>query len=139
LTYWVIHAIITAYESYVPINPIPFWAEVKAALYFSLLFDGPIQTTTVFNKVVKPYFLRYEKVLDKHLANLPEDAKKYMQNVKDSDAVKNVMTMTKEQADKLIAEHGPEVMDKMMTIARMQADGSLEKKVKETLGGTKKE
>ena len=76
--YWVIHAIITAYESYVPINPIPFWAEVKAALYFSLLFDGPIQTTMVFNKVVKPYFLRYEKVLDKHLANLPEDAKKYM-------------------------------------------------------------
>ena len=71
-------------------------------------------TTMVFNKVVKPYFLRYEKVLDKHLANLPEDAKKYMQNVKDSDAVKNVMTMTKEQADKLIAEHGPEVMDKMM-------------------------
>ena len=93
--YWVIHAIITAYESYVPINPIPFWAEVKAALYFSLLFDGPIQTTMVFNKVVKPYFLRYEKVLDKHLANLPEDAKKYMQNVKNSDAVKNVMTMTK--------------------------------------------
>ena len=56
LMYWVIHAIITAYESYVPINPIPFWAEVKAALYFSLLFDGPIQTTMVFNKVVKPYF-----------------------------------------------------------------------------------
>ena len=44
-----------------------------------------------------------------------------MQNVKDSDAVKNVMTMTKEQADKLIAEHGPEVMNKMMTVARMQA------------------
>ena len=61
---------------------------------------------------------------------------KYMQNVKDSDAVKNVMTMTKEQADKLIAEHGPEVMNKMMTSARMQA-ASLEKKMK-TLGETKR-
>ena len=137
--YWVIHALLTAYDAYVPVNPIPFWDEVKAALYFSLLFDGPIQTTTVFNRLVKPYFLKYEKVLDKHLANLPADARKYMQNVKDSDAVKNVMTMTKEQADKLIAEHGPEVMNKMMTVARMQADGSLEKKVKETLGETKKE
>jgi len=135
--YWVIHAIITAYESYVPINPIPFWAEVKAALYFSLLFDGPIQTTMVFNKVVKPYFLRYEKVLDKHLATYRR-REEYMQNVKIRRG-EDVMTMTKEQADKLIAEHGPEVMDKMMTIARMQADGSLEKKVKETLGGTKKE
>jgi hypothetical protein len=47
--------------------------------------------------------------------------------------------MTKEQADKLIAEHGPEVMEKMMSIARMQADGTLDKKIKETLGGTKKE
>jgi hypothetical protein len=137
--YWVIHALIVGYESYVPVNPIPFWAEIKAALYFSLLFDGPITSNLVFNKVVRPYFLKYEKVLDKHLANLPEDAKKYMQGVKDSDAVKNVMTMTKEQADKLIAEHGPEVMEKMMSIARMQADGTLDKKIKETLSGTKKE
>ena len=67
--YWVIHALLTAYDAYVPINPIPFWDEVKAALYFSLLFDGPIQTTTVFNRLVKPYFLKYEKVLDNgHIA-----------------------------------------------------------------------
>ena len=106
--YWVIHALLTAYDAYVPINPIPFWDEVKAALYFSLLFDGPIQTTNVFNRVVKPYFLKYEKVLDKHLANLPADARKYAKR-EGFRRGKNVMTMTKEQADKLIAEHGPEL------------------------------
>jgi hypothetical protein len=136
--YWVVHSLITAYDSYFPVNPIPLWAEVKAVLYFSLLFDGPIQSKDLFNRLVKPYFLKYEKILDKHLANLPADVKLFMAKAKDSDAVKNVMTMSKEQADKLIAEHGPEIMDKMMTIAKMQMNGELEKKAKEALEGLKK-
>ena len=136
--YWVINALIAAYER-LAVNVIPFFAELKAVLYFSLLFDGPIKTTWLFNKIVKPYFLRYENVLDKHLANLPADARKFLENAKSSDAVYKLVTMSKEQADKLIEEHGAEIMEKMMTVARMQASREFEEKAKETISNLTKE
>ena len=135
--YWVVHSLITAYDSYFPVNPIPLGPKSRPCYTFRCS-DGPIQSKDLFNRLVKPYFLKYEKILDKHLANLPADVKLFMAKAKDSDAVKNVMTMSKEQADKLIAEHGPEIMDKMMTIAKMQMNGELEKKAKEALEGLKK-
>ena len=121
LMYWVVNVLVMACEGYFAFAlVVPFWSELKCALYLSMLFDGPVRTTTVFEKLVKPYFLKYENMLDKHLANLPADARKYMENVKSSEAVQNLVTMSKEQAEGLVGKYGPDVVDKMMQIARMQ-------------------